>query len=390
MNVKYLIIGAGPAGLGAGWELNRLQQNDFLIIEKESYIGGLSASFKDENGFFWDLGGHVLFNNDSLLAKLSKNLLFKKIKSFKRKAAIYLDGKFIPYPFQDNYPVDQLANKFKYPKNFKQWLYITFGKNQAEIFFIPQNEKSWVFPLNKMNFDWIAKRIKTLKDKTKNWGANARFLYPQSGGIGFLWEKISQEFKEKIILNSEVKTIDELKKEATLINNKKINYQYLITSMPLDLLVNKLANKQISKFGLKLKHNHGLIIGLGIKGKLKTNLHWLYLPEKKYPFFRIVFNSNLSQAKPDYCSLTLEISNGQYHDEIENLNLFDGEIISKFEKKVPYFYPIPTLDRDKNLKIINKYLLENQIFPIGRFGTWKYEEGNMDDAFEQGAKAIKD
>lgn len=386
--MKYVIIGAGPAGLGAGWQLEKNGQ-DFLILEKENYLGGLSTSFKDKVGFYWDLGGHVLFDNQSQLAKLSKNLLKNKISVYKRKASIFLDNKLISYPFQDNYLADKSFNKSLSPKNFKQWLYQTFGQRQAEVFFIPQNQKSWRFPLEQMSFGWIEKRIKLPQDKTKNWGANAQFLYPKIGGIGLLWQMISQKFQNKIKFNCEVLKIDEQKKEIIL-QDKKIKYQYLINTMPLNLLSQKLQDKKIKFLSGKIEYNSGLIIGLGIKGRLKTDQHWLYFPQKNLPFFRIVFNSNFSQLRKNYCALTLEITNGQYHDEINNLNLFDGKIISRFEKKIPYFYPIPTLDRDEILEKINKYLQDKQIYSIGRFGAWKYESGNMDDAFGQGMKVILD
>ena len=68
-------------------------------------------------------------------------------------------------------------------------------------------------------------------------------------------------------------------------------------------------------------------------------------------------------------------------DSVKKLSLFRGEIVSVFDKEVDYFYPIPTLKRDDVLKKINGFLNKKQIYSIGRFGGWKYEEGNMDDAF---------
>ena len=61
--VKYLIIGAGPTGLGAGHRLNELDEKDFLILESNEYVGGLAASFEDKQGFTWDVGGHVIFSH---------------------------------------------------------------------------------------------------------------------------------------------------------------------------------------------------------------------------------------------------------------------------------------------------------------------------------------
>ncbi len=71
---KVVIIGAGPTGLGTAYRLKELGEHDFKIYERNSYAGGLATSFKDEKGFWWDIGGHVQFSHyeyfDNLMAKL--------------------------------------------------------------------------------------------------------------------------------------------------------------------------------------------------------------------------------------------------------------------------------------------------------------------------------
>jgi len=371
--MKYLIIGAGPAGLGSDWFLANKNISDWIILEKNNFAGGLSASFRDKQGFYWDFGGHVIFAKDSELAEIAKK---NNLPRYKRKAAIFLKDQYIPYPFQDNFPIESASWRIK-PSNFRDWLLATFGHRAAELFFIPQNEKSWAYDLKKLSFSWIEKRIKLPKDKTKNWGGNASFYYPKKGGIGCLWEKIAQRFKNKIFFNKKVVKINFKKKFVFTADGKNYHYQYLISTMPLSCLVPE----------KKLKHNQGFIIGLGIEGRLKVNFHWVYYPEKKYSFFRAVFPSNFSQLKKNFCSVMTETTLGpkpkvnEIIKQIKSLGLFDGKIISVFTKEVDYFYPIPTLDRDKVLEKINVFLNKNNIYSIGRFGGWKYETGNMDDAF---------
>jgi protoporphyrinogen oxidase len=60
---KILIIGAGPAGLGAAWRLNELGHSDYAVFEKDGHIGGLATSYVDPNGFTWDIGGHVIHSH---------------------------------------------------------------------------------------------------------------------------------------------------------------------------------------------------------------------------------------------------------------------------------------------------------------------------------------
>jgi len=72
--MKILILGGGPAGLGAAWRLNELGYSDWQLLEANDYAGGLASSFRDKQGFFWDIGGHVQFSHydyfDALMHKL--------------------------------------------------------------------------------------------------------------------------------------------------------------------------------------------------------------------------------------------------------------------------------------------------------------------------------
>ena len=61
--MNIVILGAGPTGLGAAYHMNKLGYTNWQLYERNSYIGGLSASFKDPKGFVWDVGGHVLFSH---------------------------------------------------------------------------------------------------------------------------------------------------------------------------------------------------------------------------------------------------------------------------------------------------------------------------------------
>jgi hypothetical protein len=63
-------------------------------------------------------------------------------------------------------------------------------------------------------------------------------------------------------------------------------------------------------------------------------------------------------------------------------------IVSRFLMDVEYSYPVPTLKRDNILNTLNPYLESCNIFSRGRFGTWLYETGSMDQSFMQGVEAV--
>jgi len=305
---KVIIIGAGPAGLSAGWHLKKAGFNDFLILEKNSYAGGLSASFKDKKGFIWDIGGHVIHNKNREFVNFCKKVLKNKIVKQKRQSFIYFKNKFIPYPFQNN--IAFLPDKYKNKClkglaksqssviNFHSWILANFGLGIAKYFMIPQNEKTWQYPLNKIGTMWLAKKVnlpslKKLKQECQKkkpkiiaWGSNKEFYYPENGGIGLLWQETADYLKPHIKFNTEIVKIDLLKKTVLVKQRSSLQLEFktLISTIPLNELI-KISNApvEIKQESQKLKHTSGLVIGLGYNKKpIFKNWHWLYFPEKKY------------------------------------------------------------------------------------------------------------
>src|SRR4030042_3652047 len=102
MDKKFVILGAGPTGLGSAIKLKELGHKNFLILDKESYVGGLSASFQDPHGFTWDMGGHVIHSHFNYFNKVVRKNLKNEKYFHQRESWIYYAGKLIPYPFQNH------------------------------------------------------------------------------------------------------------------------------------------------------------------------------------------------------------------------------------------------------------------------------------------------
>ncbi|MDP6934765.1 MAG: NAD(P)-binding protein, partial [Myxococcota bacterium] len=60
---RMVIVGAGPTGLGAALRCTQLGHADWTVLERGSVVGGLARTEVDENGFLWDMGGHVVFSH---------------------------------------------------------------------------------------------------------------------------------------------------------------------------------------------------------------------------------------------------------------------------------------------------------------------------------------
>lgn len=425
MDRKIVIVGAGPTGLGTAYRLKELGYKNFQIIEKENYVGGLSASFKDKKGFIWDIGGHVIHSHFPFFNKVLKDNLKNQKYTYNRQSYVYFKGKLIPYPFQNhihNLPPQIFLECFwgviKSPKskntnNFLNFINQSMGKGIAKHFMIPYNQKVWGYPLSKMSTSWISERVSTISptsilkniftENAKNWGPNSRFIYPQRG-IGSLWKAIAKKIGAKsIYLNSNVKAVDTLHRIVTLEHGKGIKYDLLISTIPITELIKivSVKPKNVENSSKKLVNNTAFFYGIGIIKKQKTNASWIYYPQKDISFYRATFLSNYSKyltPKNSFSSILVEISSKQEPSSQTVIDdLVKAKIIKKSEipnivdiwkAKAPYAYPIPTLNRDQYLKIIQKYLISKSIFSRGRFGAWKYEVSNMDYSFMQGVEIV--
>ena len=434
---KILILGAGPCGLGAAYYLNTLGYEHWQLYERNPYVGGLSASFLDDRGFAWDVGGHVLFSHYSYFDDAVAASLGSAYYEHQRESWVRILQRWVPYPFQNNVRylpddllqecVEGLRNLKGSPsssENFREWMDTVFGSGIVKYFMEPYNRKVWGVPLEQMSKDWIAERV-SLVDLARierniaehrddlSWGPNNTFRFPEYGGTGAIYEGIARLFRERIHLEHDVRSIDPGGKKVFFANGRVEKYDYLINTTPLDLLLKSSESlpDAVRRASELLVHNSGLIVGLGFEAVRNDSKCWMYFPESDSPFYRVTNFHNYSRhnvpegAVDRYFSLMCETTYSPFKPQSKAgiidetvQGLINSGIISEYKKEriisrylidIPYSYPVPTLDRDKALKIIQSYLEEHGIFSRGRFGAWKYEAGNMDHSFMQGVEAVK-
>lgn len=431
---KLVVIGAGPTGLGAAYRLQERGYSNWEIYERNPYVGGLAASFKDSKGFTWDIGGHVLFSHYDYVDKLIDKLLGDDYLLHQRDAWIWLLNCWVPYPFQNNIrylPKEELlecllglirvqGNKGE-PKNFQEWTLNTFGEGIARYFMLPHNCKVWAHPLESMGKDWIAERVSVVniervlrnviyEQDEKDWGPNSQFKFPLQGGTGGLFARFAPYIRDHLTLGEEMVELDVDRKVVRFSRGREATYDILINTTPLDQFVFKMTPKKdfLMKAAKLLKHNGVFSVGIGIKKSCPSKKCWIYFPEDNCCFYRVTYFSNYSPNNVpslESCySLMCETSYSEYKRErkdeiIEKTieSLVNAKLITEADRSLietthvieaDYAYPIPTLERDKALSIIQPYLEEKGIFSRGRFGAWKYEIGNMDHSLMQGVEVI--
>ena len=439
-NVKFLIIGAGPTGLGAAYRLKENGIGDYIILERNPWIGGLATSFVDEKGFTWDIGGHVQFSHYSYFDEAMKVAIpSSQWLTHERECWVWMKERFVPYPFQNNIrflPKDSMWQCFKglielaqkggqqeTPKNFKEWILASFGTGVADEFMIPYNYKVWAYPPEEMSYQWIGERVATVnlsriaenivyEKMDASWGPNNTFKFPESGGTGAIWNSIGDFIgREKIICPAEVVSINPDTQVATCADGSLYHYDHILSTMPLDVLTTRVegTDEEIVESASRLKHSSSNIIGIGIEGKpidsLKTKC-WMYFPESSCPFYRMTMFSNYSPNnvpdKNSHYSLMCEISESpakavdrttmiqQTIDGLRSEGLLPAEhkVISTWSYTAEYGYPTPSVDRDEILKQVIPYMDSLKVYSRGRFGGWKYEVSNQDHSFMQGVEWI--
>ncbi len=436
MKLDIVVLGAGPAGLGAGYRLAEQTGAKWLIFEAEGRVGGLSSSRIDAKGFTWDIGGHVIFSQNAFFNNVVERALGPDALTHTRESYIRTAGRFIPFPLQNNIhrlppramrecfegliAIEQ-RGKSPQPAHFGDWIPWRLGDGISRHFMLPYNNKLWAYPIEKMGHYWINDRIsvpksseieKSLKIKVDNhsWGPNATFRFSRNGGTGSLFANIASRFSPHIALHHKAVRVDAKRKTVTFKNGKKVSYGSLITTAPLDHFVKKMIaapEPDILHAASGLKHNSGFVVGIGINRFIKNSRCWIYFPDPAVPFYRVTYFSNyspLNVPRPGaQTSFMCEISSGV--TQKRNASTIVKEtvvglvksglmrpddrrrIASAWMMKVPYLYPIPTLTRDASLAPIEMFLRQHNISSVGRFGGWRYEAGNMDHSFMAGHEA---
>jgi protoporphyrinogen oxidase len=433
---RVLIIGAGPTGIGAAYRLKKLGINDFTVLEAQSHAGGLASSHLDENGFTWDVGGHVQFSHYDYFDQAMEDALGKDgWLHHERESWVWIADRFVPYPFQNNlrYLPAEMINKAirglvnRPPRkpspgqDFGAWINEMMGEGLRDIFMAPYNYKVWAFPVERLWYGWVGERVAVvdlarvlenifLERDDVSWGPNNTFRFPKSGWTGAVWRSLACQIGEDHIrYNTSVTAIDWQKREIKTSTDETIPYDHLLSSMPLDTLNGLLIPRleEAAAASNKLLRSHSHIIGIGLKGSMPDKLAkkcWMYFPEDNCPFYRVTVFSHYSPnnvPEPEtgkYWSLMTETSESEVkrvdraalmEETIQgllNTGLIESrsQVVSTWCYVAEHGYPTPSLERNSLLATIEPALRKAGIASRGRFGAWKYEVSNQDHSFMQG------
>ena len=279
---KVTILGAGLAGLAAGYEL--AQKNiPVEIIELEPVVGGLASSIH-HNGYTFDLGPHRSYSEFPEIIQFLKELCGDELFTVDRHSRIRLHNRYYQYPLQagelmryfslflpvkflTSYFITSIKNWFTVPDelSYAGWITNRFGKSMSAFFFEPYAQKVWGIPAEELSSDIAKKRLAqenlmaTIRDVFRGHRqeqvktAVPSFLYPKNG-IGTIAEKLAEAIRKqngRILLNHQVVGFQKTngKINQVIIENKQdssqneVEIDSLISTLPLSDLIPMLTEE---------------------------------------------------------------------------------------------------------------------------------------------------
>lgn len=361
---KGVIIGAGPAGLTAAWELIK-KDASVEVFEKYSLFGGIART-EEYKGYRFDIGGHRFFTMVPEVEALWHEWMQDEFVVRPRKSRILYQGKFFDYPLRMfnalaglgilesiriviSYVVAQIF-PYKNEESFEEWVVNRFGNRLYEIFFRTYTEKVWGIKCTDIRAEWAAQRIKglTLPAAVKN------ALFPPRGdviktlikefhypilGPGMMWEKVARLVVEKgarVELEAEVTRIlwsDNTVKGVEVLNNEGTKYvegTEFYSTMPLNELINSFDPSPPSSVveaanGLRYRDFITVVLILDIGDVFDDN--WVYIHSPDVKVGRIQnFKNWSSRMVPDNTTTSLGLE--YFCNEGDGLwNLTDEELV---------------------------------------------------------------
>jgi len=436
---RIVILGAGPAGLGAAYRLHELGHDDWLLCEAREGPGGLAASWVDPRGFTWDCGGHVQFSHYGYYDAVLDRALGDRWLHHRRRAGVWLDGELIPYPLQHNLHrlppaareralagLEQAAHTSprKVPADFHEWVLGTFGEGLAALFFEPYNEKVWGYPLRELGWSWIGERV-ALPDLARlrrqlaagvddaDWGPNRTFRFPERGGTGAIWTAVAALLPAaRLRYRAPAVRVQATERTLTLASGERIGWERLISTLPLDRLAAMTTGlpEATRELAGRLRHSSVHVVGVGLRGPRPAALAgvgWLYFPAATSPYYRVTVFSNYSPhhvpAGEGYWSLMAEVCESPHCPvaarelggavvaalRADGLLPDETEVVSLWQHREEHGYPTPFRGRDAVVEPLLGGFDRLGIHSRGRFGAWKYEVANQDHAFMQGVELVE-
>jgi protoporphyrinogen oxidase len=441
-----VIIGAGPAGLTAAYQLVKAGVRP-VVLEADDIVGGISRTVERE-GWRFDIGGHRFFTKVPEVEALWHEILDdESFLQRPRMSRIFYRGKLFDYPLKAGNALMGLGifeaircvasyvwARIRPPKdqsNFEGWTSARFGKRLYRIFFKTYTEKLWGVPATEIQADWAAQRIKNLSLMTAVWRAIFpakgkkdvtslidEFQYPKYGP-GMMWERCRDLVEAQggeIRMNTKVVGVERVDGRAVAVVverdgvRDRIECDHVISSMPFGELLRAMepdASPEAVTAAKRLKHRDFLTVALVVPQSAGFPDNWIYVHEPGVRLGRVQNFGSWSpfMVKDGYTCLGLEYFVNVGDDlwtmsdsdlvalgtrELEKLNLVKpGSVSEGYVVRMPKAYPVYDEEYQRNVETIRKWIEVEvpNVQPVGRNGMHRYN--NQDHSMMTAMLAVE-
>lgn len=432
---QVVIIGAGPAGLTAAYELVKHGYRP-VIVEKDPFsVGGLARTV-EYKGFRFDIGGHRFFSKSDEIEHLWEEICGEDFIRRARRSRILYRGRLFHYPLRAGNvflglgPRESALCIMSYLKHllapvrpevsFEDWVVNRFGRRLFEIFFRAYTEKVWGIPCGEISADWASQRIKGLSLKEaivnaflpkRHLGAGRTvktlidsFRYPRLGP-GMMWERARDRITAaggtvsmgrcvtRICHDGQYATGIEVQREDG--RTEVISGAHFISSMPLRDLVQRwhpAPPGEVLHAAGALKYRDFIVVALIVRRPDVFPDNWIYVHDPSVRVGRIQNFRAWSPdmvPRPDLSGLGLEYFCSEHDtlwstpdaalvslaaDELEQIGLVRrSEVEDGCVVRMRQTYPVYDATYEEHVRTIRGYLERfSNIQVVGRNGMHKY------------------
>lgn len=390
--VKYLILGAGPAGLSFANRILENGEEDFLVLEKESEVGGLCRSSIVDDSPLDIGGGHFLdvrrpTVNDFLFGFMPEG----EWNIYERDSRIQLDDFEVHHPLEANIWEMPENEQHQYldsiskagcnsgvekPDRFTEWINWKLGERISNKYMLPYNRKMFGENLNELGTYWLEKLPNvsyedTLKscENHKAYGkqpGHASFYYPKKYGYGEVWKRMGERIADKLILGTRVVQMDAAQRIVSDSNGFSYKAEYIITTIPWNSFetvgYDEMDTANLKRLINELKHT-GIEVSY-VAENIDTDAHWIYVPDERKSYHRILVRHNFCAGSKGYWTET-------------NLSRVDKSTRVNCSFISDYAYPLNTLNKPDVMDELLNYMRKNGVFGLGRWGEHQHYNSDV-------------
>ena len=422
--IPVTLLGGGLSGLSASLFLGRAGVTHRLF-EREATAGGHAVTL-EEQGFRFDRTGHLLHLRDPEMQALASELLPpEQYRKLQRRSAVFSHGVYTRYPFQANtfglppevayeclagFLQAHFAEPKPQPKSFEEFCSLHFGAGISKHFMLPYNARLWGVAPSEVTSEWCQRFVPLPKLEDVLRGAvgahppergyNASFWYPERG-MGTFSDALAA--RTPVELGRAPEHID-LERRVLVFEDEEVSFDVLVSTIPLPSLVRLLSHvpDAVAEAAGRLRSTHLHYFDLGLRVQNPNPYHWVYVPEDKYPFYRVGCYSHFSEklAPPGKSSLYVELADRRAPNAeralpqvvagLRELGLLKSEQDIELWRlrSIDHAYVIYDHHYRAALDVIEPFLRSQRIVSTGRYGAWNYS--SMEDALLMGKSAARD